>query len=258
MQCASYVLELLSHGGLRSYVFGGARRQQLPWAAVLWSLPTSPVGACILSDEFNLPRRLAKRHGGIGTWSMVRACDTTPSPHHPIPRNLPSFPTPLMERFWSWRTTQFSNWASYCFIGMHSSVADRVFLAGRSCRVEERMGGQINYREVQLYCHDQEIRRETTRQPHRVCQAEWWTPMGVGSPLQGSWLWRIPNERLGRPDTLSEYFEREGLPYEDWALQILVMTELFPIMDLVNTDRLAPAIKDVFKCKYLLSCRPPG
>jgi len=62
-------------------------------------------------------------------------------------------------------------------------------------------------------------------------------------------------EELSRNDRdlqtrFAKYFKEKNHEYEDRVLQILVMTELFPITDLTTTDLLAPVIKRVFKCEY--------
>jgi serine/threonine protein kinase len=52
---------------------------------------------------------------------------------------------------------------------------------------------------------------------------------------------------------LSQYLKSKKKPYEDRVLQILVMTELFPITKLKTSNELVPVIKDIFKCEFAIA-----
>lgn len=48
---------------------------------------------------------------------------------------------------------------------------------------------------------------------------------------------------------LSDYLKLTNASYEDRVLQILVMTELFPVTELKTSEELVKVIRDVFKCE---------
>ncbi|PFH45845.1 hypothetical protein AMATHDRAFT_200217 [Amanita thiersii Skay4041] len=55
-------------------------------------------------------------------------------------------------------------------------------------------------------------------------------------------------DETGVQGRLAKYLEGKNLPYEKRVLRILIMTELFPIIELTKTATLGPAIKDIFNC----------
>ena len=44
--------------------------------------------------------------------------------------------------------------------------------------------------------------------------------------------------------------DKDEISYESRVLQVLLMTELFPIAELTTTNTLVPAIRDVFRCEF--------
>jgi hypothetical protein len=52
---------------------------------------------------------------------------------------------------------------------------------------------------------------------------------------------------------LSQYLKSKKKLYEDRVLQILVMTELFPVTKLETSHELVPVIKDIFNCESALA-----
>lgn len=74
------------------------------------------------------------------------------------------------------------------------------------------------------------------------------TSLGIESPPKIRHDQEFPLDDADSQTRFSTYFKEIKHEYEDRILQVLVMTELFPITDL-TTDRLVPVVKHVSKCE---------
>ncbi len=264
LQCASYALEMLSHGGLRNHVFGALiTDDEIELLYYDRSLPVRSKPLCFTKDPTALVTWLYCMHTSPPVWGRVSSIQAPPAP-----------PRSLLPSTRSREKTKLSSTAPTSSKPLHSAL-----LKLNNGKILEL--GDLVFQQHALIGRGTCVIRAKVKEP----PGDPWAGMSIivkvsftpvtrtseGELLDkivgiakkddpDHWVLRhlpevlhyeaFPTDATDVQARLSEYLKHADIPYENRVMQVLIMTELFHITELTTSDQLTPVIRHIFRCEF--------
>ncbi|PFH45366.1 hypothetical protein AMATHDRAFT_184632 [Amanita thiersii Skay4041] len=256
LQCASYALEMLSHGGIRSHAFGIIivdEKLQLLFYDRSLHVRSKVVNfldnpALLITVVLSLARLQSK------DWGHVPVMELNDDIYYHNPKQFDKqVPSPDVLQ------GARLNLANGLILEAQQILFQQHALIGRgTCvlQVTKSAPSSLDWtnkgRLVAKLCFSPQTRTSEWTILKRVFD------MIKSDPERLGWIRNhipvvlhhetIKWDETGVQGRLAKYLEGKNVPYEKRVLRILIMTELFPITQLTTTATLGHAIKDIFRC----------
>ncbi|KAF8798526.1 hypothetical protein BYT27DRAFT_7150876 [Phlegmacium glaucopus] len=261
LQCASYALEMLSHGGLRSHVFGALiTDSDLELLYYDRSIPVQSKPVCFLKDPIALVVFLyglliLKSH----EWGYVRAIEPSLAKASPLPRastrtrgNTETSPPthnslkPLLGAQLLLNNDKVLELGELVF-HQHALIGRGTCVI--RAKVKDANDPWASKSIIVKFSFTPDTRTPEGEILSRIASL-------ANSHDNHKWVLNHLPEVLhyeALPVTelqtrLSSCLRNRDVSYENRVLQVLVMTELFNITQITTTATLAPVFRDVFRC----------
>ena len=249
VQCASYALEMLSHGGLRSHVFGALiTDNNLELLYYDRSLPVHSDPVCFLKNPASLVAFLyCMRHLTFSQWGHVIRISPSPPTLNPLQGAQLKLNNGTILELGGLIFRQ------HALIGRGTCVIRASVKtpqsndpwSGKSLIV--KFGFTLNDRMAEGNILD-----KITTVAKSDCVHHWVLDHLPEVLHYEAFL----ADATFVQKRLSGYLKARGIQYESRAPQVLVMTALFSITELTTTEMLIPAISGVFDCESPMPIGP--